>query len=442
MRIGLIDITILLKSKQFSKDDLQLAGLLNGKGKSIFQGSRIFYPVIVRNRVVYGVFGQYQEDKKDDRKYVNLCSGPLGIGSKQFLYNQDAVHRQDEVFICEGIPDTLSALQLGLNACGFLGIGNLPDLGLFRQVQNVYLIPHNDDDEQGYWAAVEAAMEIYKQQRNGEVFLLQLPKQEWSKGDRERFRQAQMEANRIYGAPRPKPEDYGGLQRVNDLNDWLRLGYNEEDFKVLIPKAESILKHYIGVLNRYKCRPQEIENRLDSHVYPMIATRDAIVQQHYIDLLATAREKGGLGIGKTISRKKLDKIPRSESRTANQERNASSKVDFLRRRKSRMNEYELSQEVTEIIQEDLKQTATLYTDRSSGKSYVFKDKMLIEMSSDCREFHHLLHHYKINPAEKMFKHVANELQIYAEKSGIQTDIHIFSHYNSKAFTLYETVDLF
>ena len=439
--IGFIDVAAIRKSGKISDGDLELAGLLvRGKDDQLFplaSSPRIWFPIFHRQRVVYGVCGKFLDnDKEPDKKYKNLASGPLGIGSRQFLYNINAAYKKEEVFICEGIPDTLTALTLGLNAVGTLGAGNIPDAGLFKHFNRIFIIPDNDENENGYWAAIEAAMKIYKKLCTGDVFILQLPKQAWQKNKQEQFHQAQGEARLDFRRPSPKAEDFGGLQSVKDLNDWFKLGYTRDDFSALIRKAEPILDHYIGRLAGYNASAQYVEKQLDEYVYPLISTRGPIVQKQYIDQLAKPKNKGGLGIGKTISREKLNEIAKSEKRTANSESTACQRVDHLRRERRGMNEYELSQRVSEVILEDLKQSSTLYTDEISGKSYVFKDKMLIEISRDSRLFRHLLYEYGINPSDRLFNHLTNELQIHAETKGEKAEIHIFCHYNPRSFTLY------
>lgn len=433
-RIGYIDIHAIRKKGVINDEYLQLIGLLNEKENPIFQDQRIFYPLIRRNKVVYAVSGQFQKSSTDDRKYINLDSGPLKMGSKQYLYNQDAIYRKGEVFICEGIPDTLTALALGLNAAGTLGVGNIPNADLFENNNLVYIIPDNDDS--GYWAAIQTAMNIYGKNTGSEVFIIQLPDRIWDKAKREEYQAAQNKANQTYTIS-PKAQDFGGMQPVKDLNDWFRLGNEKEDFQSLIRNAEPILEHYIRNLGKIGLRPQELEEKLDNYVYPLIATRGAIVQQRYIDPLARSRRDGGLEIGKTISRGKLKKIVTSrEHQRTDPNSNAADQIDKLRKEKGRMNEYELHQQVTNLILAELRGNAKFYSDNKTGKTFIFKDNKLIEISGEKRDFQHLLHQYKINASTRLFLHLENELRIEGEIHGVKTDIHIFCYYHPKTYTLY------
>ena len=76
-----------------------------------------------------------------------------------YLYNTAAL-KEDAVFLAEGIPDTLSLLQMEFNATGTYGVGIFKDewLRKFRSKKKVFII--FDTDEAGTKAAYERAKAI------------------------------------------------------------------------------------------------------------------------------------------------------------------------------------------------------------------------------------------------------------------------------------------
>jgi DNA primase len=75
-------------------------------------------------------------------KYVNLC------GLKKPVYNINVLEKMkpfEKLFICEGVPDTILASQLGWNAIGILGLSALDDKILkILMPYSIHVIPDND----------------------------------------------------------------------------------------------------------------------------------------------------------------------------------------------------------------------------------------------------------------------------------------------------------
>lgn len=77
-------------------------------------------------------------------------------GEIKHLYNEGAL-RKEKVFLCEGIPNTLTMLQSGFNACGIYGTGGFKEewVDKFEKVKKVFIFM--DPDDPGRKAALKIA---------------------------------------------------------------------------------------------------------------------------------------------------------------------------------------------------------------------------------------------------------------------------------------------
>jgi hypothetical protein len=212
-------------------------------------------------------------------KYIHpYCQPPLNIGL-EWLYNHDAVYGK-EVYLCEGVTDTLTALQLGLNACGTLGkLSTLKDPALFKRTGRVYIIP--DNDEAGYGGAFKVGGAIFRAQSAGKCGDLKII---------------------------TLPEGY------NDLNEWAK-DHNIEDFKKL--ETQPWLDFWIRHTAKENLTESELGIALDEGFYKPLSLRGSLERTRYFDQIAEPVKKGGLGIKKTFSEKRiqeLSKIAREKPR--------------------------------------------------------------------------------------------------------------------------------
>jgi hypothetical protein len=159
---------------------------------------RVIFPNLKRRRVVHisarSLDGQ-------EPKYLHLP------GEMHYLYNEDALSNR-AVYIVEGIPDCLSAVQAGYPAVAILGSSNFkPEYLLkFSRCETVYLCL--DGDKAGEEGALKIGGLIGERARI--VQIVQLPK---------------------------------GL----DLNDYLKV-HTKEDFKSLVDSAKDIIKYELNLI--------------------------------------------------------------------------------------------------------------------------------------------------------------------------------------------------
>jgi hypothetical protein len=206
-------------------------------------------------------------------KYIHpYCQPPLNIGL-EWLYNHDAVYGK-EVYLCEGVTDTLTAMQLGLNACGTLGkLSTLKNPNLFRRANRVYIIP--DNDEAGRSGAIKIGEAIYLAQSAGKCGDLKII---------------------------TLPEGY------NDLNEWVK-DHTVEDFKKLeaVPWLDFWIRHTAGE----NLTESELGIALDEGFYKPLSLRGSLERSRYFDQIAEPVKKGGLGIKKSFSDKRLQELSKA-----------------------------------------------------------------------------------------------------------------------------------
>jgi DNA primase catalytic core len=156
---------------------------------------RIIFPNLKRGRVVH-LSGRSLDAQEP--KYLHLP------GEIRYLYNEDALSNS-EVYIAEGIPDCLSAVQTGYPTVAILGTsGFKPDyVSKFSRCETIYLCL--DGDEAGRNGTLKIGTLIGEQAR-----IVQLP---------------------------------DGL----DVNDYLR-AHSKDDFDSLVAAAKDVVKYELSLI--------------------------------------------------------------------------------------------------------------------------------------------------------------------------------------------------
>ncbi len=149
----------MLKDK-FGIDALIRCGLCKlddyGRHRFIWWDHVIIFPFTDLNHRINYVQGR-RLNFSSGAKYVNLK------GIRPYPYNLQVLidlKSNDRIHICEGIPDTISATQLGLNAIGILGANNFDTnyLNLLSTYQ-IYIIPDHDIGGETFYRKVQKAFE-------------------------------------------------------------------------------------------------------------------------------------------------------------------------------------------------------------------------------------------------------------------------------------------
>jgi len=110
----------------------------------IFSQGRLLFPLIKKG-VIISFQARYCGDPPDNQpKYMNLNGQP------HYVYNMDALTSSDsKISICEGPIDTLSAIELGINAVGILGTSADLPIELIRKMRRKQVNILLDWDDSG-----------------------------------------------------------------------------------------------------------------------------------------------------------------------------------------------------------------------------------------------------------------------------------------------------
>ncbi|MEN9672464.1 MAG: hypothetical protein RL553_729 [Planctomycetota bacterium] len=125
---------------EFSLDDLEVAGIVNNAGAFHFQEHPLLFFFLNNQTPVYLAGRSMQANPKiKELKPVGLsCPAPYQI---DILQTKPA-----ELYICEGLIDTLSAVQLGMPAIGAPGANSFPGhwLGLIPKTTRIHVLFDKD----------------------------------------------------------------------------------------------------------------------------------------------------------------------------------------------------------------------------------------------------------------------------------------------------------
>jgi hypothetical protein len=98
--------------------------------------------------------------------------------------------------------------------------------------------------------------------------------------------------------------------------------------------------------------------------------------------------------------------------------------------------FEINDEVSQIIINDLNDRGQFYYDGFSGYFFYKGDKKLIPIEPENTDFNVMLSNYGINRSESIYRYLSESLHVSAIKNGKYTQVYRLSHYNPETFTLY------
>ncbi len=158
---GLLEYLI---NQDFSEEECFESGVVtvrSGKVEDFFINAVIF-PIVVRGRAV-SLTGRMLSDEAPS-KFMHLK------GEISYLYNEDALYGADEVIICEGPVDTITAVQYGYTAVGVLGSQAFKEgyLSKFSGIKKIYACLDNDE---GGRLGMKRLDEIFR----GNIKMIKLP---------------------------------------------------------------------------------------------------------------------------------------------------------------------------------------------------------------------------------------------------------------------------
>lgn len=193
MKLGWSDGHLLDAVLQAGLDvqDFKDAGLITEKedgGAFDWFDIRSILPMFSRSGKVLNISGRKTDYSSTSEKYRHLKGSKI-----ETFYNESALNN-DEVWIFEGHPDTLTAIQMGVPAIGIVGTSGLTCPEKLAGVKKIVICP--DNDEPGLKAADEWARLILEVNKSAKITFFKLPKEandfnEWAvlhSGDSHLFR--------------------------------------------------------------------------------------------------------------------------------------------------------------------------------------------------------------------------------------------------------------
>lgn len=139
----------------YSERRLLASGLVNDKGNLIFAKHRLIIPYLWDNKIVYLRGRWFDREHKQHTpegapKYIGLRNDSLKVNTPKRFYNAfqlKTMLKGERVFLTEGEFDCIIAEQIGLNAIGLPGVGNIPHN--LNKLKDLHVVLSMDNDQAG-----------------------------------------------------------------------------------------------------------------------------------------------------------------------------------------------------------------------------------------------------------------------------------------------------
>ena len=162
-------LTKYLLSKGYDIPHILKAGVCETKeGKTVdYFNQRYIFPITKNGKVIF-LTGRSIGNQLPKWKHLK--------GELSCFFNESSLNKQ-EIFLTEGIPDTLTLLQNGYDSVGILGVNNFNErhLSRFKQVSSVYISFDNDRNNSGQNAAKRIGEMLAK--RGLQVKIVNIPRE-------------------------------------------------------------------------------------------------------------------------------------------------------------------------------------------------------------------------------------------------------------------------
>ena len=160
--------------KKFSLGDLQRSGLYNEKGNLIFFNHKIIIPYKYKNEIVY-LRARCIKQNDGFSKYLGLVNDGLNLNTPKRFYNVDVIEKLfpgEYLYITEGEFDAMMMEDLGYNAIGIPGVGNIPSGFWLKRLFPFKVILVLDNDEPG--KQLGRRLQVFFNDRHKQIFEKQL----------------------------------------------------------------------------------------------------------------------------------------------------------------------------------------------------------------------------------------------------------------------------
>lgn len=174
LKLGFSDGSLVLSVKKaslegFGIDDFVAAGLLKASDRKPgthydYFDPRIIFPLLYRGRVL-NLSGRQTDLSTREAKYLHL--GSVDVNN---FYNEQAITK--EIWLFEGHPDTVTAIQCQLPAVGVIGTGGMKHPEKLAGCEKIYIC--GDADNAGIKAVDKWAMAILAHNPKCEILFVSL----------------------------------------------------------------------------------------------------------------------------------------------------------------------------------------------------------------------------------------------------------------------------
>jgi len=250
--IGFVSLNECLIINGFSINSLIEEGLYNEEYRQeYYRANRIIFPLKdTKGRLIHLQSRYIKHIPKDDKgdelwpryKATKKVEGIPSITKCLFFKErtQSYLYRENkDIYISEGIPDTLSLVQLGIPAVGMLGINNLLEhTEYISTFSNIIVIGDNDRFNKNH-------LNYPKQYKSWRVLTPQLIQLQQALGNKS-----------IYCWMPPK---YYKGKKIKDVNDLLRSGITKEELLSLIDNHKwNLIRFVIQTFRKDLSKHEEI----------------------------------------------------------------------------------------------------------------------------------------------------------------------------------------
>ncbi len=133
-------------SNEFELSQIVKSGLLK---KRYYRGGKIFKPTWWDHTILFPFIDNGEIIYIQGRRLIDTHPKYIGLNEiKKPIYNWDLIHSLKpghRLYICEGIPDTIMALQNNYNSIGILGTSRISELAIKKLNKfNISIVPDND----------------------------------------------------------------------------------------------------------------------------------------------------------------------------------------------------------------------------------------------------------------------------------------------------------
>ena len=116
--------------------------------------------------------------------------------------------------------------------------------------------------------------------------------------------------------------------------------------------------------------------------------------------------------------------------------NIKESVFLIQDNKARLKKHRLNQEIANYVINEIQDRADFFYNENNSYLFLQENKNIVKIDPFSEELKNLLCGFGINPSEKLFPYIIEELDYNCRKFGKKAEIYKFSHFDYGNYTLY------